>query len=44
MPAPRWGSGCERVHRVFSQQVQRVSIPHWELDLVMEKSFRFRDN
>lgn len=44
MPAPHWVLGCEQAHRVSVQQVQDVSVPHWELDLVMEKSFRFRDN
>lgn len=29
---------------VFIVSFQRVSVPHWELDLVMEKSFRCRDN
>lgn len=31
-------------HQVFIQQVQIVSIPPWELGLVMEKSFSCGDN
>lgn len=37
-----WCTGT--AHQVFVQQVQYVSIPPWELGLVMEKPFRFGDN